>query len=181
VLNGAITGGEQDYSDHLNAYPNTLVVSGSSLSVVGTNIQIALNTGNTAIGVNGIETFRGAPVTTSRTLISEFDTFGAGTGSVDLQTSPIAAPSGGYAFNLFGEDGSTNAYSLAIGGVLDVVPVPNSSTGVFRTPAASSISTTGVVSGNQTSSHRARSQLPTPLAELCSRLLRVQAMFRNLY
>jgi len=137
VLNGAITGGEQDYSDHSNAYPNTLVVSGSSLSVVGTNIQIALNTGNTAIGVNGIETFHGAPVSTSRTLISEFDTFGAGTGSVDLQTSPIAAPSGGYAFNLFGEDGSANMYSLAIGGVLDVVPVPNSSTG--------SISNTGSV------------------------------------
>ncbi len=136
VLNGAITAGEQDFSDHLNAFTNNLVASGSSLSVVGTNIQIVLNTGNSTIGVNGIETFRGAPVSTSRTVISEFDTFGAGTGSIDLQTS-TAAPSGGYAFNLIGTDGSTSAFPLVIGGVLDIVPVPNSTT--------QSISNTGSV------------------------------------
>jgi hypothetical protein len=128
VLNGAITGGEQDFSDHLNAYSNALSASGSSLSVVGSNVQIVLNTGNSAIGVGGIETLRGAPVSTSRMLISEFDTYATGTGSVDLQTS-TAAPSGGYAFNLQGLDGSTNAFSLAVGGILDVTGTSISNTG----------------------------------------------------
>jgi hypothetical protein len=126
VSNGAITGGEQDYSDAASAYTNNLSASGSSLSVVGSNVQIVLNTGNTAIGVSGIETFRGAPVSTSRMLISEFDTFGTGTGSVDLQTS-TAAPSGGYAFNLLGLDSSLD--SLAIGGILDITGTSISNTG----------------------------------------------------
>ena len=136
VSNGAITGGEQDYSDRLNAFTNNLVTSGSSLSVVGSNIQIVLNTGNSTIGVNGVETLRGAPVSTTRTLISEFDTFAVGTGSIDLQTS-TAPPSGGYAFNLGGVDGSSSAFPLAIGGVLDITVAPGTNLG--------SISNTGSV------------------------------------
>jgi hypothetical protein len=84
------------------------------------NLQIVLNTGNSALGVNGLETFRGTRVSASRVLISEFDTFGSGTGSIDLQTS-TAAPSGGYAFNLLGLNASkTTAVPLAIGGIIDV-------------------------------------------------------------
>ncbi len=67
-------------------------------------------------------------MSTSRELISEFDTFAAGTGSLDLQTS-AAAPSGGYAFNLVGLDGTTSAAPLAIGGVLDVTGTSISNTG----------------------------------------------------
>jgi hypothetical protein len=78
-----------------------------------------LNTGNTAIGVGGVETLRGVRVSGSRVLISEFDTFASATGSLDLQTS-TAAPSGGYAFSVRGTDGTQQQYALAIGGVLNI-------------------------------------------------------------
>ena len=119
VQNGAITGGRQDFSDVSNFYTNNLMASGSSLSAAGSNIQIVLNTGNTAIGVGGVETLRGVRVSGSRVLISEFDTFASATGSLDLQTS-TAAPSGGYAFSVRGTDGTQQQYALAIGGVLNI-------------------------------------------------------------
>ena len=119
VLNGAITGGEQDFTDPLNAYPNSLVASTSTLTVAADgNLQIVLDTGNTKIGVGGLETLRGTPVSTSRILISEFDAFASGSGSIDLQTGTVA-PSGGYAFNLLGLDSS--GLPLAIGGILNIV------------------------------------------------------------
>jgi len=66
VQNGAITGGRQDFSDVSNFYTNNLMASGSSLTAAGSNIQIVLNTGNTAIGVGGVETLRGVRVSGSR-------------------------------------------------------------------------------------------------------------------
>jgi hypothetical protein len=118
VLNGAITGGEQDFSDNAAAFTNTLVASGSNLSITSDgNIQIALDTGNTSIGENGVETLRGTVVSSSRVLISEFDSFAAASGSLDLQTG-TSAPSAGYAFAVNGLDGSGNP--LAIGGILDI-------------------------------------------------------------
>ena len=129
VQNGVITAGEQDFSDHANAFTNNLIASGSTLSTAGGNLQIVLNTGNSSLGVNGIETLRGARVSASRVLVSEFDTFGAGTGSIDLQTS-TAAPSGGYAFNLIGLNGpGTTAIPLCIGGILDITGTSISNTG----------------------------------------------------
>ena len=119
VQNGAIAAGEQDMTDDDIIVQDNLVASGSSLSVVNGNIQIVLNTGDTAIGVNGIETFRGAVVSNARVLISEFDTFATATGSLDAQTS-TAAPAGGYAFNLGGLDGKAQPSNLAIGGILNI-------------------------------------------------------------
>jgi hypothetical protein len=119
VQGGAITAGEQDFTDFGNeASANALVPSGCSLTAAGGNIQIVLDTGNTSIGVGGIETLRGATVSSSRVLISEFDTFAVATGSVDLQTS-AATPSGGYAFALHGLDETTNQNILVIGGILN--------------------------------------------------------------
>ena len=119
VQNGVITGGKQDFSDVTSFHTDNLMASGSSLTVAGSNIQIVLNTGNTAIGVGGVETLRGVRVSGSRVLISEFDTFASATGSLDLQTS-TAAPSGGYAFSVRGTDGTQQGYALAIGGVLNI-------------------------------------------------------------
>jgi hypothetical protein len=120
VESGNITGGEQDYVDPAGGTTNTLVSSGSSLSSTsGGNIQIVLNTGNAAIGVGGLETFRGTVVSNTRVLISEFDLSAAASGSLDLQTG-TAAPAGGYAFNLGGLDGGSPASPLAIGGVLNI-------------------------------------------------------------
>ena len=119
VQNGAIAAGEQDMTDDDIIVQDNLVASGSSLSVVNGNIQIVLNTGDTAIGVNGIETFRGAVVSNARVLISQFDTFATATGSLDAQTS-TAAPAGGYAFNLGGLDGAAQPSNLVIGGILNI-------------------------------------------------------------
>ena len=108
VQNGVIAGGEQDMTDTNIIAQDNLVASGSSLRLVNGNIQIVLNTGDTAIGVNGIETFHGTVVSNARVLISEFDTFATATGAIDQQTS-TAAPAGGYAFNLGGLDGTVAA------------------------------------------------------------------------
>jgi hypothetical protein len=119
VQNGVIAAGEQDMTDDNIIAQDNLVASGSSLGLVNGNIQIVLNTGDTAIGVNGIETFRGTVVSSARVLISEFDTFATATGSIDQQTS-TAAPAGGYAFNLGGFDGAAQPNNLVIGGILNI-------------------------------------------------------------
>jgi hypothetical protein len=119
VKGGVITGGEQDFTDFSNISTDPLVPSGSSITQPsGGNIQIVLATANPGIGVGGIETLRGTAVSSSRILISEFDTRAAATGSIDLQTS-AATPSGGYAFALSGMDTSTNPQMLVVGGILN--------------------------------------------------------------
>jgi hypothetical protein len=125
VSGGVITGGEQDFSDASTGYAlNTLTAANCSLSAAGNNIQVVLGTSNTALGVNGIETLRGTVVSSSRVLISEFDTFGTGNGSIDLQTTPVAAPTGGYAFVVSGWDinnttSPATVTPLAFGGILN--------------------------------------------------------------
>jgi hypothetical protein len=129
VQNGAITAGEQDFSDRSNFYAqNTLAPATSKLSMAGNNIQIVLDTGNTNIGVSGVESFRGTRVSSSRYLVSEFDNFAAASGSLDLQTG-TAAPSGAYAFSVGGIDGTTNGFALSIGGILGISGTTISSTG----------------------------------------------------
>jgi hypothetical protein len=119
VKSGAITGGEQDFLDSSFGKTDQLSASGSNLSqTTDGNIQITLNTGDTTIGVNGVETFTGTIVSATRVLITESDTFAAGTGSVDLQTS-AAAPSGGYAFAVSGLDNQQPQLPLGVGGVLN--------------------------------------------------------------
>jgi hypothetical protein len=121
VAGGVITAGEQDFSDAAtNDTADPLVPSGCTLSVTGNTIQVVLQVSSTTIGVNGIETLRGVASSSSRLLISEFDTFGAGTGSIDLQTS-AAGPSGGYAFAVTGWDlGASSNSRLSFGGILNV-------------------------------------------------------------
>ena len=119
VKNQVIAGGEQDMTDQTNPgyYHDSLSASGSSLSLVNGNIQIVLNTGDPNVGVNGVETLRGAVVSNARVLVSEFDAFATATGSLDQQIS-VASPAGGYAFNLGGVD--TNDNTFVVGGILNV-------------------------------------------------------------
>jgi hypothetical protein len=119
VQNGAIAGGEQDMTDDNITTQDPISAAQSNLSIVNGNIQIVLNTNDTALGVNGIETFRGTVVSNARVLIEQYDTFATATGSLDAQTS-AAAPAGGYAFNLGGYDGSSNPSWLAVGGILNI-------------------------------------------------------------
>ncbi len=59
VANGSITAGEQDMVDDNYYFTNSITASGSSLTKINGNVQAALNTGNTNLGQNGIETIRG--------------------------------------------------------------------------------------------------------------------------
>jgi hypothetical protein len=127
VTNGVIAGGEQDFSDSTIGYPHdAITATGSSISLASSgNIQIVLATANTNIGINGVITLRGTKVSNARVLISEYDGYATGSGSLDLQTS-TAAPSGGYAFVVngidIGVDNNNNPLltPLSIGGILNV-------------------------------------------------------------
>ena len=117
VKGGVITGGEQDVTDYSLGATDPLVASNCSISMAGNNIQVVLATADTSIGVNGVETLRGTVVSGSRVLVSEFDSFAAAIGSIDLQTI-TAPPAQGYAFSLNGLDNSSGN-QLVIGGVLN--------------------------------------------------------------
>ena len=118
VKGGIITGGEQDFLDSTFGQNDQLVAASSGLAITADgNIQITLNTGDTKVGINGVETFNGTAVSASRLLISESDTFAAGGGSVDLQTT-VATPAGGYAFAVIGADNQNPQQPLGVGGVL---------------------------------------------------------------
>jgi hypothetical protein len=116
VAGGVIVSGEQDFSDPNLGSNDPIVASGSSLRAAGGNIQIILATANHALGVNGVETFRGAVVSPARVLLSQFDAFATATGSLDQQTAS-STPAGSYAFAAQGND-TGNGNPLVMGGIL---------------------------------------------------------------
>jgi hypothetical protein len=118
IKNGMITGGEQDFTDATNFGNDQLVPAGSSITATTGNIQLVFATTDSNIGVNGVLTLRGTPVSGTRMLLSEYDNFGTATGSLDLQTS-TAAPTSGYAFAINGVDSTTAENQLVIGGILN--------------------------------------------------------------
>lgn len=115
VKGGVITAGEQDFTGPTYFATDTLNPAHCSLATVAGNIQIVLDTGDTNVGVKGIETLHGAQVSAARVLLSQFDASGAGSGALDLQ-SAVTAPAGSYAFYTSGFDQA--GQGLAIGGVL---------------------------------------------------------------
>ena len=118
IKNGVITGGEQDFTDANTFNNDQLLPTGSSITATTGNIQLVFATSDPNIGVNGVLTLRGTPVSNTRMLLSEYDNFGAATGSLDLQTSTVA-PTGGYAFAINGVDSTAAENQLVIGGVLN--------------------------------------------------------------
>jgi len=117
VSNGAIASGELDYNQQSGVNNAVaLIPTGSGISVSDKgNLIITLATGDTGIGVSGVITLRGAQVSATRALLTEFDTSAAAGGTLDLQTSQ-AALTQGYAFNLGGLDSSGT--TQVMGGIL---------------------------------------------------------------
>jgi len=115
---GAVTGGEQTYSD-FTLFAQDNIVSATSSVVAGNlgNVLITLDTGDATIGVAGVETFNASMVTATNGLLAEYDSWASGSGTLDLQTS-TAAPSAGYAFFTAGVDASF--VPLVAGGVVNV-------------------------------------------------------------
>jgi len=118
ISGGLISGGEQDFIDYYAAPRDSINPNTSSLALTPDgNLEIVLDTGDPAVGVNGVETLSAAFVSSTRALIGEYDTFATSTGTLDWQNSQ-QPPSGGYAFFVAGIDNKANG--MAFGGVLNV-------------------------------------------------------------
>ncbi len=129
VASGAITTGEQDFTDPLFILRDDPITKASTITATQDgNLQIVLVTNDPNIGVggSGAETLNLA-VTSNNTsgtipvggLATWFDAFATGSGQVSLQdaTSLKTAPSGGFAFFT---SGSISGCTGSIGGVINV-------------------------------------------------------------
>jgi hypothetical protein len=119
VNNGPVLAGEQDYNDAIgltSPQPSGDSITGGNLAVDATTGAGTLTviTNNSALGVNGTETFAVQFVNANHALISQFDGSATSSGSLDLQTLP-STPSGSFAFDFSGVD---NDYDpIVLGGV----------------------------------------------------------------
>jgi hypothetical protein len=132
VSGGAITAGEQDLVDDVLEVEDAINPTGSSITATADgNLTIVLATQDTNIGADGtgVETLNGTILpnsTTGRTLITEFDDFGSGSGEIDPQDTTVASatPTAGYAFVLNGLDGlaspSGGDNPISMGGIINV-------------------------------------------------------------
>jgi hypothetical protein len=128
---GNVTGGEQTVNSNGISVNDNILPAGSSYFLGNDGRgEITLNTGDTSIGGNGIETFAFVFLNDSRNpqaLISQFDilpaqTGASATGSMDIQNSATISttPSGSYAFVMSGTDILDNDVPLAFGGVINI-------------------------------------------------------------
>jgi len=140
MQSGAIIGGEQDFVD-LTFEGSDEIYRDSNTTITPTadgNLQIVLDTGDSSIGPivdgvgDGLETLNVALVTSTTGLVTWFDGFAAGSGTIAFQNSIAAQtlPQNGYAFVASGTDNSSGAAPVAMGGVIDVDDL-NSTTGTI--------------------------------------------------
>jgi hypothetical protein len=156
LASGAITGGEQDFTDSKFVLVDLTISNASTITATADgNLQIILDVNSSKIGVggNGQETLNLAVTSissgtlTTGGLVNWFDDFATGSGQLSLQSAASAksTPGGGYAFVASG--GAINGCSAAFGGIINVDnnPGPGSISG-----AGSVIDTNicGVVSQN---------------------------------
>lgn len=128
IQGGVINGGEQDFNDFSFEGSDAITASGSTITTTADgNIQIVLNTNDTNIGPGGneLETLNLALVTSSSGLVTWFDGFAAGSGTISPQVPSAiqALPTNGYAFLASGYD--VNSFPVAIGGVLNIDDLNN--------------------------------------------------------
>lgn len=151
---GAITGGEQDFTDSLSILADDPITSASTITpTTDGNLQIVLDTGDPKIGVggNGLETLNlavssiSSGTITTGGLVNWFDGFATGSGQLSLQSAASAksAPGGGYAFVTTG--GPINGCAGAIGGIINV----DSTGGISGAGSVIDINICGSVSQDQ--------------------------------
>ena len=128
----AITAGEQDFADFNGEFHDTISSGMIATSTVAgdSNLTITLETGDPCIGPgsngscssgtgSGEEVLNLSPISSSKGVVTEYDSWATARGSLDLQSTTLALPSGGYAF-LLNIDPYQQYIPLAIGGVLNV-------------------------------------------------------------
>ncbi len=120
---GNITGGEQIYSDQPQVATDQISPTGSSYTIGADGRgTITLNTGDTGIGVGGVETFSVVLLNGTQGMVTQFDASASSSGTLDLQTpySKANALTGGYAFVTNGVEFAYTKAPLGIGGVFNV-------------------------------------------------------------
>jgi hypothetical protein len=121
--NGNVTGGEQTFADTLLSVSDTITGGSYYIGPDGRG-TLTINTADQNIGQAGIENLGFVFLSSSQAIIETLDNPNLSqfsnemsTGTLQSQTSK-AAPTGGYAFVVNGEDIGTDP--LAIGGVLNI-------------------------------------------------------------
>jgi hypothetical protein len=119
---GAITAGEQDFSDY-EYFVSAEAITGGSIAPSSTtgdgNFAVTLQFADPYIN-NGActVTFDASVVSASEARLTEFDSWATSSGRMDLQAQSISSPTGGWAFTLGGAD--YYDYPIAVGGVVNV-------------------------------------------------------------
>ncbi len=115
---GVITGGTLDINDADTAEFTSGPIAGASINSNGSYSVSVDGRGRATIGTNisgfGNLTFDFVLSTSSHGLITEFDTFGSGSGTLDLQAAGVS-PSGSYAFSLYGANYSSGTPWATVG------------------------------------------------------------------
>ena len=120
---GNVIAGEQDYNaapyGAMSPEPSGDTITSGTLTVNSTTGQgtLTLNTNNTNIGVNGVETLGVQFVNSNHALVIQFDGIATSSGTMDLQALPTALH-GGYAFTMDGSDPIDNPVNM--GGVFSI-------------------------------------------------------------
>lgn len=129
IASGAITGGEQDFSDPLFILRDDPITSASTITATPDgNLQIVLATDDSKIGVGGdgretlnlAVTSNSGGTTTTGGLVNWIDDFATGSGQLSFQDATAAktAPGGGFAFVT--SSGELKGCAGSIGGVINV-------------------------------------------------------------
>lgn len=116
---GAITDGEQDFADGFYFVRAEPITSGTISTTSDGNLLITLQFTDTYINKGkGTVTFDANSVSTSRALLTEYDSWGSASGQLELQATSLPAPSGGFAFAAPGWEISNPPFFM--GGVINV-------------------------------------------------------------
>jgi hypothetical protein len=120
--NGNVLAGEQDFNGEFSSpQPSGDAITGGTLTWVNVatgQATLTLQTNNTALGVNGVETIGVQFANPNHALIVQFDGSATSSGSMDLQTLPSTL-TGGYAFTFTQIDPRFNK-SIVGGGVFSI-------------------------------------------------------------
>jgi hypothetical protein len=130
VSGGTISAGEQDFSDFNYEVSLEAITSGTITQNLDGTLLITLNFADTYINnptnaATTSVTFNASPISTSKALLTEYDSWASSNGELNLQSTTLATPSGGYAFFDAGWVDNTSAGSGevspgALGGVINV-------------------------------------------------------------
>jgi hypothetical protein len=146
---GKVVAGKQDYNDgglgFASPEPSGDKITGGTLSL-NANGQgtLTLQTDNTSLGVNGLETLGIQFVNSNHALIIQFDGISTSSGSLDLQALPSQL-SGGYAFTLAGID--TGQGPVNFGGVFSITGGTTLDNGFVDTNDYGAVTTDAPLSG----------------------------------